>query len=397
MAFGVRRDEAGEEKPAEQEIVKAITTETIVCSIVVVALFGVFAGKMGLAHTFKTMMGTAHDLILNTALFLMGVIILAGAFTSFLSEFGIVSMANRILSPLMKPLFGLPGATSIGVVATYLSDNPAIMPLSADKGFLKYFRKWQVTTLVNLGTVFGMGLIVTTFMLAHSSDTRPLGRAVLLGNVGAILGGIVSVRLMGRFGRKKYGTEEAVLSEEGEGYDIMSFRKVRRGNVAQRTLQSLLDGGAHGVQTGLDIMPGIIIICTLVMMLAYGPKDGVYTGGAYEGVAFFPWIGAKLSFIIEPLFGFSHPEAIAFPVTSIGSVAAALAMVPKFLESGIIGPKEICVLTAIGICSAGFLSTHAGMMDGLKERDLTSVAIAAHFSGVLCAGVCGHALFLLLG
>jgi len=397
MAFGVRRDEAGEERPAEQEIVKAITTETIVCSIVVVALFGVFAGKMGLAHTFKTMMGTAHDLILNTALFLMGVIILAGAFTSFLSEFGVVSMANRILSPLMRPLFGLPGATSIGVVATYLSDNPAIMPLSADKGFLKYFRKWQVTTLVNLGTVFGMGLIVTTFMLAHSSDTRPLGRAVLLGNVGAILGGIVSVRLMGRFGRKKYGTEEAVLSEEGEGYDIMSFRKVRRGNVAQRTLQSLLDGGVHGVQTGLDIMPGIIIICTLVMMLAYGPKDGVYTGGAYEGIAFFPWIGAKLSFIIEPLFGFSHPEAIAFPVTSIGSVAAALAMVPKFLESGIIGPKEICVLTAIGICSAGFLSTHAGMMDGLKERDLTSVAIAAHFSGVLCAGVCGHALFLLLG
>jgi len=27
----------------------------------------------------------------------------------------------------------------------------------------------------------------------------PLGRAVLLGNIGAILGGIVSVRLMGHF------------------------------------------------------------------------------------------------------------------------------------------------------------------------------------------------------
>jgi hypothetical protein len=397
MAFGVKREKKVTEVEVEKKIVKAITTETIVALVVVGMLFAVFAWKMGLAHMFKTMMATAHDLILNTALFLMGVIILAGAFTSFISEFGIVSIANRILSPLMKPLFGLPGATSIGVVATYMSDNPAIMPLSGDKGFLKYFKKWQVTTLVNLGTVFGMGLIVTTFMLAQSSAGQSLGKAVLLGNIGAILGGIVSVRLMGYFGKKKYGTEENVVTEEEEGYDILRYREVRKGNLAQRTLQSLLDGGVHGVQTGLDITPGIIIICTLVMMLAYGPKEGVFTGGAYEGIAFFPWLGDKLSFIIEPLFGFTNPEAIAFPVTSLGSVGAAIAMVPKFLESGIIGAKEVCVFTAIGICNAGFLSTHVGMMDGIRERDLTNVAIVTHFSGGLSAGVFGHVLFLLLG
>jgi len=397
MTFGVTRDDPTESRETERRIVKAVTTETVVVLVLLAVLFALFAWKMGLAFMFKTMMATAHDLILNTVLFLMAVIILSGAFTSFISEFGIVSIANRVLSPLMKPLFGLPGATSIGVVATYLSDNPAIMPLTSDKGFLKFFKKWQVTTLVNLGTVFGMGLIVTTFMLAQSSADLPLGRAVLLGNLGAILGGIVSVRLMGHFGKKKYGRDQDVLTEDQEGYSILHFREVRQGNVAQRALQSLLDGGAHGVKTGLDIMPGIIIICTLVMMLAYGAKDGVYTGAAYEGVAFFPWIGEKLSFLIEPLFGFSNPEAIAFPVTSLGAVGAAVAMVPKFLESGLIGAKEICVFTAIGICMAGFLSTHVGMMDGIKERDLTSVAILTHLTGCLCAGVFGHALFLLFG
>ena len=397
MGFGVTRGQPGLESDPAKRIVKAITTETVVALVVVGALFAVFAWQMGLAHMFKTMMATAHDLILNTVLFLMAVIILAGAFTSFISEFGIVGIANRVLAPLMRPLFGLPGAASVGVVATYLSDNPAIMPLASEKGFLKYFKKWQVTTLVNLGTVFGMGLIVTTFMLAQSSADRPLGRAVLLGNLGAILGGIVSVRLMGHFGKRKYGVEEDVLTEEEEGYDILRFRQVRKGNVAQRALQSLLDGGAHGVQTGLDIMPGIVIICTFVMMLSYGAKDGVYTGGAYEGIALFPWIGEKLSFVIEPLFGFSQPAAIAFPVTSLGSAGAALAMVPKFLESGIIGAKEICVFTVIGMCMAGFLSTHVGMMDGIKERDLTNVAILTHLTGSLCAGVFGHVLFLLFG
>ncbi len=397
MAFGVNREEMVEGKKVEKKIVKAITTETIVALIVVGTCFGIFAWQMGLANMFKTMMGTAHDLMLNTVLFLMGVIILAGAFTSLISEFGIVSIANRVLSPLMKPLFGLPGATSIGVVATYLSDNPAIMPLSADKGFLKYFKRWQVTTLVNLGTVFGMGLIVTTFMLALSSVTEPLVRAVLLGNVGAILGGIVSVRLMGRFGRNKYGKEEDVVTESEAGYDRLRYREVRTGNLAQRILQALLDGGAHGVKTGLDIMPGVIIITTVVMMLAYGPNEGVYTGGAFEGIGFFPWIGEKLSFIIEPVFGFTTPEAIAFPVTSLGSVGAAISMVPQFLESGIIDAKGVCVFTAIGICNAGFLSTHVGMMDGIGERDLTSVAIATHFIGGLSAGFFGHMLFLLLG
>lgn len=397
MAFGVTRDKPANSGRTERRIVKAVTTETVVALVIVLVLFALFAWKMGLAFMFKTMMATAHDLILNTVLFLMAVIILAGAFTSFISEFGIVSIANRLLSPLMRPLFGLPGATSIGVVATYLSDNPAIMPLTSDKGFLKYFKKWQVTTLINLGTVFGMGLIVTTFMLAQSSADQPLGRAVLLGNLGAILGGIVSVRLMGHFGKKKVGADEDVLTEEEEGYDILRYRQVRQGNVAQRALQSLLDGGAHGVQTGLDIMPGIVIICTFVMMLAYGATDGVYTGAAYEGVAFFPWLGDKFSFLIEPLFGFSNPQAIAFPVTSLGSVGAALAMVPKFLESGIVGAKEICVFTAIGICMAGFLSTHVGMMDGIKERDLTNVAIVTHLIGSLSAGVFGHALFLLFG
>jgi hypothetical protein len=393
MGFGVDK-----QAPVEgRKVVPAITVETIVALVVIGAIFGIFAWRMGLANMFGTMMATAHDLMLNTVFFLMGVIILAGAFSSLIAEFGIVSVANRILSPFMRPLFGLPGAASIGVVATYLSDNPAIMPLSAENGFLKYFKKWQVTTLVNLGTVFGMGLIVITFMLSQSSATVPLGNAVLLGFIAAILGGIVSVRLMGYFGRKKYGIDEDAIGEIDMGYDLLRYREIRQGNFAQRSLQALLDGGVHGVKAGLAIMPGVIIITTAVMMLAFGPGADGYTGAAFEGVGFFPWVGAYFSFIIDPMFGFTSPQAIAFPVTSLGSVGASLAIVPQFLESGIIDANDICVYTAIGICNAGFLSTHVGMMYGIGERSLASVAIGCHFTGGLCAGIFGHLLFLMFG
>lgn len=35
----------------------------------------------------------------------------------------------------MKPLYNLPGAAALGVVTTFLSDNPAIIGLAADSGF----------------------------------------------------------------------------------------------------------------------------------------------------------------------------------------------------------------------------------------------------------------------
>ena len=62
-----------------------------------------------------------------------------------------------------------------------------------------------------------------------------------------------------------------------------------------------------------------------------------------------------------------------------------------------VGARIVTFPSAIGICNAGFLSTHVGMMDGMRERDLTNVAIATHFFGGLCAGVFGHVLFLVLG
>ena len=83
MSFGVQRDRGDEAGSSGRRIVKAITAETWVSLVIVIALFAVFVYQMGLANMFKTMMGTAHDLILNTVLFLMGVIILAGAAASF--------------------------------------------------------------------------------------------------------------------------------------------------------------------------------------------------------------------------------------------------------------------------------------------------------------------------
>ena len=129
----------------------------IVCLMWVFVIFGAIAYKMGVAPMLKTMMATAHDLLLNTCFFLMAVCVLTGALGRILVEFGVVDMLQKILHPIMKPIFNLPGVASLGGVMTFLSDNPAIITISKDKQFARYFKKYQFISLTNFGTAFGMG------------------------------------------------------------------------------------------------------------------------------------------------------------------------------------------------------------------------------------------------
>ena len=375
---------------------KAISLETFVFLAIFFLIFGLMARKMGTPLMFKTMMATAHDLLLNTVFFIMAMAVIAGAISALLSEFGAIALINKIFAPLMKPLWGMPGASVTGAVATYLSDNPAIIPFAKDKRFTSFFKKYQVPALCNLGTAFGMGLIVTMFMMGQGEG---FVKAAIIGNIGAILGSIISVRLMLIETRKYYGDEADEPAIEIDEADEASdkVRIIRDGNMFQRVLDTVLEGGKTGVEMGLAIIPGVLIVCTFVMMLTFKMPAGGYTGAAYEGVGFLPWLGEKLTFILEPLFGFHSAEAIAFPITALGAVGGAISLVPEFLKSGLIGANDIAVFTAMGMCWSGYLSTHIGMMDALGVRKLSSKAIVSHTIGGLAAGVIAHYLFLLLG
>ena len=95
------------------------------------------------------------------------------------------------------------------------------------------------------------------------------------------------------------------------------------------------------------------------------------------------------------MFGFTDPHQIAFPITALGAVGAALSLVPNFLHHGWIDGNAIAVFTAIGMCWSGFLSTHTAMLDSLGYRELTSKAIISHTIGGIMAALVSHWVYLL--
>ena len=364
----------------------------IICLVIVFGLFGYLGYKMGTPNMLNTVMNTAHDLLLNTVFYLMAICVITGALGKVFVEFGVVSLLERLLRPLMRPLFNLPGVASLGAVLTFLSDNPAIISLAQDKRFASYFKKYQFISLINFGTAFGMGLLVIVFMVGQGYYVEPF-----IGLIGAFFGCVVSTRLMQRFVLKAYPhyrDESACVMEVVEVVDDKNPSRP----LFQRILDSLLDGGRTGVDVGLAIIPGVLIISTLVIILTFGPSaDGTYTGAARQGVELLPWIGEKIGFLFRWLFGFEDPHLIAFPITALGAVGAALGLVPGFIAEGWIDGNAIAVFTAIGMCWSGYLSTHTAMLDTLGYRSLTSKAILAHTIGGIVAAVLAHWLFVLYG
>ena len=368
------------------------TVEAIVLLACFVVAFSLLGSRMGGANMVKTIMNTAHDLLLNTVFYLMGITVLTGALSKLMSEFGVVTALGKLLKPLMKPLYNLPGVAALGAVLTFLSDNPAIIALSKDKGFSSYFKKYQLISLCNFGTAFGMGFVVIITMVGYVQIT-----GALVGLFAAFCGSIISTRLMQRSCLKAYPELDApVNSNVKEDFELVPEEEKNKG-VFMRFLDAILDGGKNGVELGLQIIPGVLIITTAVIMLTFGAgPDGVYNGGASQGVPVLPWLAEKIHWVFEWLFGFEDMRLIAFPMTALGAVGAALGLLPTFNAAGILDGNAIAVFTAIGMCWSGFLSTHTAMLDSLGYRKVISKALGAHAIAGLCAGVIAHFLYLLI-
>lgn len=380
---------------------KDVTIETFVFLIVLLGSCIFLGTRMGISNFASTLLATAFDLLINTCFYIMAITVMMGAIAALFTEFGITALINKLLSPLMKPLFGLPGCFSLSSVVCFLSDCPAVIPFVNDPGFARYIKQYHAAASICLGSTFGMNLIVSTFFLGKGPEFIP---AVIIGNLACIVGGIIAVRIMLHFGKKEYGNDTSALEYlEGTDHEVVftpGQRKIREGSVLDRVLSCIIDGGMSGVDSGLKIIPGVLVICTIVMLLTFGPStvDGVevYTGGAYEGVALLPRLGDLLSVILTPLFGFSSSECVSLPFISLGAVGSAMSVAGRLFDQGLATVHDVCTFIGLGCVFTGFLGGIASMMEAVHCRELTMKACLAHVIGGVAAGVIANYAYLLI-
>ena len=181
-----------------------------------------------------------------------------------------------------------------------------------------------------------------------------------------------------------------------EGYAGVKNKSENK-TLFERIINSLLDGGMKGVDLGLQIIPGVLIICSFVLLITNGiGPNNAYDGSVSQGVPILPFIGDKLDFIIRPIFGFKSSQSISVVITSLGSAGAAIALIPTLIEEGLVTAKDLAVYTSIVMCWSGYLSTHIAMMSSINARELTNKALISHTIGGIFAGFSSNIIFNIL-
>ena len=80
-----------------QQLKKSVSLETFVFLGLFFAFFSFLGIKMGLANMLNTMMNTGYQLLINTVFYIMAIAVLTGAVAGLFSEFGVVSLINKLL------------------------------------------------------------------------------------------------------------------------------------------------------------------------------------------------------------------------------------------------------------------------------------------------------------
>ena len=99
-----------------KKLTKRQTIETSIFLGVFLLFFIGLSAVMTLPHMLNTFMQTAYHLLMETVLYIMAITVMTGAISKLLVEFGVVQLLEKVLRPLMKPLYNLPGVDRKSVV-----------------------------------------------------------------------------------------------------------------------------------------------------------------------------------------------------------------------------------------------------------------------------------------
>jgi len=72
--------------------------EALVFLLLMGLFFGYLGSEMGVTNFLNTLMRTAHDLLMNTVLFIIGITVLSGALGKLMIEFGVVRLLEFVLA-----------------------------------------------------------------------------------------------------------------------------------------------------------------------------------------------------------------------------------------------------------------------------------------------------------
>ncbi|SDH05047.1 nucleoside recognition GATE domain-containing membrane protein YjiH [Alteribacillus persepolensis] len=290
---------------------------------------------------------TGGLLLLDLIPLLITVFLFAGFFLPLLLNFGLLELCGAVLNPVMRPLFTLPGRSSIDSAASWMGDGTIGVLLTNQQYEQGYYSKREAAVI---GTTFS--IVSITFSIVILSEMNLM--QYVLPYYGTILiAGFIAAIIMPRIpplSRKKdtyYNSQEQRHSQPKPSHlnpfqwGILEASK----KAAQNKASSIITGGIKNV---LDMWIGV-----LPVVMALGTTAVVVA----ETTPFFEMIGLPFVPLLQML---QVPEAAEASQTML--IGFADMFLPAIIGSGIESELTRFVIAALSVTQLIYMSEVGGLL-----------------------------------
>lgn len=283
---------------------------------------------------------------------LFSVFLFAGILLPLLLDFGLLEFVGSLLTKLMRPIFTLPGRSSIDCIASWLGDGTIGVLLTSKQYEEGYYTKREAAVI---GTTFSA--VSITFSLVVISQVN-LGHLFLPFYLTVTFAGVVAAIIIPRIPPLSRKSNEFYIVGEGNNLEEIpnnytAYRwglqqAITRASKSKSISSFFLSGVQNVLDMWLGVTPIVMAMGTLALVIA-------------EYTPVFQWLG--LPFV--PLLNLLRvPEASAASQTLV--VGFADMFLPSVIGSKIESELTRFVIACVSVTQLIYMSEVGGLLLGSK-------------------------------
>lgn len=292
-------------------------------------------------------------LLLNDLLpILFSVFLFAGMFLPLLLDFGLLEFVGALLTKIMRPIFTLPGRSSIDCIASWLGDGTIGVLLTSKQYEGGYYTQREAAVI---GTTFSA--VSVTFSLVVISEVN-LGHLFIPFYLTILLSGIVAAIITPRIPPLSIKPDEYfnnVKKEDSEtipaGYSSFKWgleKAMHRVSENNASVSFIKSGFQNVIDMWLGVAPIVMAMGTLALILA-------------EYTPIFKWLGLPFIPLLKIL---QVPEAKEASQTLI--VGFADMFLPSIIIASIKSDLTRFVVACVSVTQLIYMSEVGGLLLGSK-------------------------------
>ncbi|WP_181347727.1 YjiH family protein [Thalassobacillus sp. CUG 92003] len=279
---------------------------------------------------------------------LFAVFLFAGLFLPLLLNYGLLELFGVLLTKIMRPLFTLPGRSSIDSLASWLGDGTIGVLLTSKQYEEGYYTKREAAVI---GTTFSV--VSITFSLVVIAEVH-LEHLFVPFYLTVAASGLVAALIMPRIpplSRKTntYVTEEPAEMDEAipSEHNMLSYaylQAVQRGSKESSVSKFFKQGGQNILDMWMGVAPIVMALGTIALVIA-------------EFTPFFTWIGYPFIPLLELM---QVPYAAEASETIL--VGFADMFLPAIIGSSIESEMTRFIIASLSVTQLIYMSEVGGLL-----------------------------------